>query len=522
LKLFPKDFIDDVARTHENSLIWSGALWEITSRLGSDRSAFDKALRLVLRSNDVLAQELRATHIKRISFNRAAIALLKADCELFSGADLNSIVGGFASRGIQIPNQCPHELQIFANHANEPYLAVDPKDNRHAVVAFNDLTPLGGVKCGWAESRDGGLSWISGSVKMPFGFRALGDPWVRYGPDGKLFYSCIGATPFESPGFNPFFRKRTVGIFMAVSDTGLAQNLQIATAVTMVQQNCPGMITTPLLGCQGEEEGVFTDHPSLGIFKKADGASRLVACWVDFFDPSGNTFVKVAYSDEGKIWSEPQTLAGPNVRACTVGGGDSQIAVSWWNKRTNTLELRTSRDGITWSRPTALAQVGDLVGGVSTTSRVLSVPYALIVANGDGLRAVYQVRDGDHSQVFIADSDNDWHRIPIGDANSETFLPGAGTCPNLVGMYEARRASEGFRYTVWFINSTGLGQQLILEFASGAELQGQDGDADPRFSLPRIGDYTGVDCSGNFGWASWTDTRSGQPRVWGAVFPIEE
>src|SRR5207247_157610 len=95
----------------------------------------------------------------------------------------------------------------------EPSVAVDPRNPLDAVIAFNHLD--GGVSCGWWESTDGGASKpVVGTLQLPKGFHPRGDPWVRYSPNGELFYSCLGDSDPISVG--PLTHRK-VGVFVGVS-----------------------------------------------------------------------------------------------------------------------------------------------------------------------------------------------------------------------------------------------------------------------------------------------------------------
>jgi hypothetical protein len=279
---------------------------------------------------------------------------------------------------------------------------------------------------------------------------------------------------------------------------------------------------------QDPQTGEFIDHPSIAAFEKDDGNFRLVACWVDFFHPNGNKFLKVKLSDDGVAWSPAKTLdAQANV--CTVNGTNTGIAVAYWqNNRSNPLsgplKYLTSTDAvraslpintIRWSQPQVLVTtVGQLVtvaGLPSTTQRAVSVPYALVIPGRNGLRAVWQKRDNPNqiSQVFVGDLVPFSSGISFASPNVEKFLPGGGNCGVAAGAYQATTPGH-FRYAVW--STAGVGAVGPI-FASGIDLDAQ--------SFPRIGDYTGVDCSGRIGWAAWTDLRNGKTEIWGAVIPLE-
>src|SRR5262249_40319255 len=152
--------------------------------------------------------------------------------------------------------------------------------------------------------------------------------------------------------------------------------------------------------CSGSQsctsQGEFTDHPSIAVLTRADGTSRVVACWVDSFSAGGNGSVYTAYSDDGQTWSPRATVGGPSGAVCSMGGTASQIAVSW--QEAGLLKFRTSTDGQNWSRPVVLAEAGQLFQNLSTTTQVLSVPYLEIVPGNGALRALFQVRKNNQSQ----------------------------------------------------------------------------------------------------------------------------
>jgi hypothetical protein len=410
------------------------------------------------------------------------------------------------------------DFRISLGHASEPYVAVDPLEPRHAVVAFNDLT--NGIfqppQCGWAESRDAGKSWLAqGSLQLPPGFQAMGDPWVQFAPNGELYYSCLGR--------KVNLLTQTWGVFVARSRTRFATDLSTATKIVTV--------------------GQVVDRPSIAVLQKPDGLTRLVACWV-VRSGSGKketASVRVTYSDypvDDGVGTTPvpQTLATGNVLTCEVGsnggviGNGAQVAVTWWDlglisttsdaTLDDTLKARRSTDGITFNKVVIVTNnVGPLYNyDYSTTSFVLSTPYALIAPGENGLRAVWQSGTGG-SQVFFGDlSANPIipHQLYDSQGSGQQFLPGAH-CARLIGAYALTGGGGIFRYRVWQVDGNGRNEPV---FTSNQDLTGANGDKYPGIQFPRIGDYTGVDCAGQFGWAVWTDVRNGRPEIWGAVIPL--
>jgi probable HAF family extracellular repeat protein len=408
------------------------------------------------------------------------------------------------------------ERKISPGIAYESSIAVDPTNQLHAVVGFNDFSIPGVVNCGWAESYDGGQSWVTGSLQFPSQFHSLGDPWVRYSATGKLVYSCMGGTAFRTSG-SLFFKTRTVGVFAALSSSGAATNFKTAASVTTAIQNCP---VPQLYQCDKSAEGQFNDHPAIGVLNTPTGF-RAVVCWVSSFKNSPNSYLQVSYSDDGTTWPDPRTLAGPQVASCTVGSSQGVIAVTWWDKvatptsPNGTLKLRSSPDGVSWNKQIiTLGDVGQLLSS-GTTDKVLSLPYAIpFPANSPGDVAVVWQSRGNESRINVQSSLNGTAEFV--DPLAETFLPGAGGCGVIVGGYKVTDGARSFRYVVWPAIFNGVPSPLFL---SGVDFSGDIGLPDSRG--PRIGDYTGVDCVGNTGWAAWTDGRNGHPEVWASMFPIK-
>lgn len=245
----------------------------------------------------------------------------------------------------------------------------------------------------------------------------------------------------------------------------------------------------------------------------------MLACWSDFI--FGSPVVKTAVSaNNGNTWSTA-TVVSQSGRLCSVGGNNTQAAVTWYDDGSKTLFWAISSDGTRWT-PYILDSVPTLVSG-STTDKVLAGPYALVMPAGTGLRAVYQIRDSGISKVFVRDLVVGSQRLPIGGSEQvEKFLPGAGTfCGQFVGSYQVTSDGITFRYAGWY--TTASSSPL---FVSGSDLNGKNGFPSGYNDVSgKINDYTGADCSKDgFGWLAWTDLRSGvpgQPQIWATRIPLE-
>jgi hypothetical protein len=415
----------------------------------------------------------------------------------------------------------PSEFPIFTGFSTEPSLAADPTKPLHAVVGFNQFTTDGSgnitrVDCGWKETIDGGQTWTAGgTLALPGGFTPLGDPWVRFGLQGELFYSCLGDILQDDP--IPNNQVLLTAVFVARSDSGFASNLTVATTKLVA----PPSISAPRFGPELE------DHPSITVMKGPNGYTRLVACWTDNFDDQ-NSYLKVAYSDDGQLWSTAKTLAGPLAAFCTVGGNESEIAVTWFEPSVSLpngeLWFATSQDGISWSAKTTLTSVGNLVSvtdcgpcsRISTSPLVLSEPYAIVIPGKSHPQLIWQWRDAinNRSQISIGKLTKNPKGTPLGDAKTGKFLQSAGNCPSLAGAYQ-NLGNGTYNYAVWDLEQ----QQTTPVFTSRVPLNPHNGYPDSRGR--RIGDYTAVDCTKTAGWAAWTDTRGlGPPAICGAYIPF--
>jgi hypothetical protein len=442
------------------------------------------------------------------------------------------------------------ELLVFSGALNEaadePSLAVDPSDptHSHLVVGFNVLTKdkkgnwtFDHGRCGWAESFDGGHSWKSGSVQFPTPFQPTGDPWVRYSRSGQLFYSCMGSTGSGSGS--------AIGIFMWISQSGPTNNLTPSGIAANLNTRPPRNVR--VVRCTSEPCTV-TDEPTFDILENSP-KPRIVACWLES-QPSKDPALKIfsnlntAFSDGGTIWSNPTVLfpdpanpseAGQKAFAGRVGVGPDAtvnvprtIAVSWLSKSDDNLYIRTSSDGKAFDSKTLLAaKFEPLLRYGSTTGTVLSQAYAALVPGQDSLLAVAQARFFDDLSVTFVNTTDPSAAVQrkfIGDTSIEKFLPSAGHCGRIAGMYQVTApgptpAGTLFRYTAWSLDNWSTGA-LGPVFVSGADSASSFGFPDSHFIYPRIGEYTAVDCSGSIAWVSWTDLRNHKPEIWVALSPL--
>jgi hypothetical protein len=91
---------------------------------------------------------------------------------------------------------------LFANAEVEPSLAVDPRDPRRLIVAYQQDRFSTGAARGLiaSSSTDGGRNWAR--TELPFslcaggqttGWQRASDPWVSIGPDGRAYLIGLGS-----------------------------------------------------------------------------------------------------------------------------------------------------------------------------------------------------------------------------------------------------------------------------------------------------------------------------------------
>jgi hypothetical protein len=277
------------------------------------------------------------------------------------------------------------------------------------------------------------------------------------------------------------------------------------------------------------------------------GGEKIIACWTVKTTVKTKTATSVHFlsevafsTDDTVTWSAPIIVAQPNERVCDIGASDSGMAVTWLDASlglqppTESLYFRTSSDGSTWTpsldRPGGkLAQspapLDPLYG--STTNAVLSEAFASVVEGQHTLKAIGQYRGtAGVSNVFLRSLDPRSSSAPslLGDSTVDHFLPGAGECGRIAGVYQATvpgptTANSPFRYSVWSIEN--IAGPIGPIFVSGVDLVGRDGVRDDTFKpFRRIGEYTSAECTSSVGWAAWTDLRHGKAEIYGAQLPL--
>lgn len=433
--------------------------------------------------------------------NNGKVFEYSLDGTLQSSFDTNSGVDGLSVAGAAIPPNPPPTSEVNVAPGNEPSIAVDPSNHNHIVVGYNhSVAPIfsfsgDDIRCSWSESTDGGRTWTSGLLPGVAHSNFGGDPTVRFGSDGTLYYTCLNLTRW-SVGIRAHSRDASVNLFR--SNTGLASDFSSQSVqVAQKHQTCQGFTPTcdtPL------------DHPSLMLAHApgaaAGTATQPVVCYTDFTGGSVHLFTRWGDPSGGLIGDPVQVGKGG---LCFMSGSPTQVAVSW-DTDTDVQMRMSGNGGFTWG-PNLHFPTPNLLGGNNTITGLLASPYAIAVPDtAGGIRVIVHDRHNSHGRVYVADAAHSWQPVADLASGDDAFLPSAGNCSDLVGAYD--RNSSGYGYAVWKRRTDGT---YLNVFATDKTMG--PGYVDSRFSYTRIGDYTGVSCAGSTAWAAWTDTHNGDETI---------
>jgi hypothetical protein len=301
---------------------------------------------------------------------------------------------------------------------NEPAIAVDPNNPSRVVSGMNDYVTrtwtctLGGSPCsgqgdgysGTYFSNDGGSTWccasnpdgssigtlIPGVERLVGGqYDAGGDPSLAFDSQGHVFYAGLGFDRTAPPN--------TVAVNKGTFDGG--GNLTWGAPTFINPTTSPSILN--------DKEWIGADWHSGSPFQ-----DRVYVSWTRYvFNPHNGSYVQspifFAYStDGGATFSSPTNISG-NVLydqgSRPIVGYDGTVYVIFEGaKRLSTLAaqwiVKSTDGGATWSKPTKIADVQDVIPPANTAYRDDSFPAGDAAPNGDLYVAwSTQVKDSDGS-----------------------------------------------------------------------------------------------------------------------------
>jgi hypothetical protein len=302
---------------------------------------------------------------------------------------------------------------------NETAIAVDPNNPNRVVGGANDYvtrtwncmvgtTPcsaLGDAYSGTYYSNDGGSTWCCNShpnanytpttdpsqigtlipgveylVGGSYGFG--GDPSVAFDSQGHVFYAGLGVNRTSPPN--------TVAVNKGTFDG--SGNLTWGLPTFINPTTSPSTLN--------DKEWIAVDSHVGSPFQ-----DRIYVTWTRFlFSAGSGAYVQspiffVYSSDGGATFSTPISISG-NVLydqgSHPVVGPDGTLYVFWEGSTrlaslNSTYMVKSTDGGATWSKPTAVSTVADILPLRDTVFRVNSYPAAAAAPNGD----LYATWDGE-------------------------------------------------------------------------------------------------------------------------------
>jgi hypothetical protein len=274
---------------------------------------------------------------------------------------------------------------LFANAEVEPSLAIDPRDPRRLIVAYQQDRFSAGAARGLVASRssDGGKTWAR--TELPFSLCASGqttgwarasDPWVSIGPDGRAYLIGLG-----------------FGIAVSTSTDG---GRRWSAPVTLAAND----------GTQLVDKCTVTADPGR--------AGVAYAVWQRYLRRSNgppiesDTLLSVT-SDGGRHWSTPRLVlahtkdTGDVASVVLAEAGGALVHLGYRQaggvpgpgaKNLSTLLLQRSSDGgRTWTKPRRIARirtVGAKLRDPGSGKLIRPGVASFALGSGDRLYAVWQ------------------------------------------------------------------------------------------------------------------------------------
>jgi hypothetical protein len=361
---------------------------------------------------------------------------------------------------VQAPNVTVNQ-DTAAAPQNETAIAVDPNNPNRVVGSANDYVArtwsctVGGSPCsrlgdaysGTYASNDGGQTWccagtdpqhlgtiIPGVNRLAGGqYDAGGDPAVTFDSRGAVYYAGLG--------FNRSIPPNTVTVNRGTFDG--AGNLSWSAPTFINATTSPAIFN--------DKEWIAADANASSPFR-----DRVYVTWTRFiFNAATGAYVQSPIfeahsSDGGATFSAPQLIGAPvlyDQGSRPIVGPDGTVYVFWEGAtRLATLDstymVKSTDGGASWSKPTAVAQLVDILSPQNAVFRVNSFPAPAVGPDGTlyvawssqlddstgGLCAT-RTRLGCHSAAVFSTSSNggaSWSdpapALPAADASTRTAI----------------------------------------------------------------------------------------------------
>jgi hypothetical protein len=344
---------------------------------------------------------------------------------------------------------------------NETAIAVDPNNPNRVVGSANDYVArtwsctVGGMPCsrlgdaysGTYASNDGGQTWCCAGTDPQHlgtiipGVNRLAGGQYDAGGDPALTFDSRGAVYYAGLGFNRSTPPNTVTVNRGTFDG--AGNLSWSAPTFINPTTSPAIFN--------DKEWIAADANASSPFR-----DRVYVTWTRFIFSAGtgayvqSPIFEAHSSDGGATFSAPQLIGSPvlyDQGSRPVVGPDGTVYVFWEGAtRLATLDstymVKSTDGGASWSKPTAVAQLVDILPPQNAGFRVNSFPAPAVGPDGmlyvawssqlddstGGLCAT-RTRVGCHSAAVFSTSSNggaSWSdpatALPAADASTRTTI----------------------------------------------------------------------------------------------------
>lgn len=239
----------------------------------------------------------------------------------------------------------PDETGYQPETQAEPHVAANPERDGHLVAGYQEgrFYDGGARALGFAVSTDGGRQWRRGLVPglTSSAFPRASDPWVAFGPGGRVYYASLLASGSVLGNVQP-----TSAIVVSASSDG---GETWGDPVTVIQ-----------------DTNGFHDKEVMIVDTRDDSPfrGRVYVAWMTV--SSGTYTLRVSTSsDDGQSFSPPSTVRGDglNFGIMPVVGPGGVVHVFWQHatRGTNSFtdfrltSARSEDGGVTWSAPVDIA-----------------------------------------------------------------------------------------------------------------------------------------------------------------------
>ncbi len=393
---------------------------------------------------------------------------------------------------------------------NEPSIAVNPLNPDHIIATSNDYRlrinppPAGDVRPGFYVSFDGGITWPGDGIidisPIPNTF-AAGDPAIAIHDANNIYYSYIA-----------FNRDVDAAGGVAVSkstDGGLTWQLPVVIA--------------------WNTNSVFHDKEYIAV--DATGSQydgNVYVSWTRFYD---TTIFFSRSTDGGASFSPPYGISDQsltsNQGSIPVVGPDGVIYVAWLNFNQDSIRINKSTNGgASFGTPSLVANISSIPSPLPGGEfRTYSFPTMAVDPNNGYVYVAWSdFRNGD-ADIYFTRSTNgglSWSTpVRVNDDplfnDAHQFFPWMDVAPNgklYLSWFDSRLDPTPqvvpMLYDEYTTVSTDGGltfspNQRISEVTSDSSLGG--------FTIPFIGDYSGIAVTDDFIYPAWVDTRRGQQDI---------